>query len=154
MTEVPFSITSLSSSLSTTPPDSAHIHSVVAMATAQSTELLTSMNNTSAEVDSTRKNPNSDHLKESDDVFEDLEADAQELRTITRHVAASVVADFADSSDYREKSNAASEGSATKEISYTFPRNQVKSLEINREINRNHMKSIKKSLEVDQKSDI
>ena len=46
------------------------------------------------------------------------------------------------------------EGSATKEISYTFPRNQVKSLEINREINRNHMKSIKKSLEVDQKSDV
>ena len=46
------------------------------------------------------------------------------------------------------------EGSATKEISYTFPRNQVKSLEINREINRNHMKSIKKSLEIDQKSDV
>ena len=47
-----------------------------------------------------------------------------------------------------------SRGSATKEILYTFPRNQVKSLEINREINRNHMKLIKKSLEVDQKSDV
>ena len=46
------------------------------------------------------------------------------------------------------------EGSATKEISYTFPRNQVKSLEINGEINRNHMELIKKSLEVDQKSDV
>ena len=107
---LPFSITSLSSSLSTTPPDSAHIHSVVAMATAQSTELPTSMNDTSAKVDSARKNPNSDHLKDSDDVFEDLEADAQELRTITRQVATSVIADFADSSDYREKSNAASDG--------------------------------------------
>ena len=80
------------------------------MATAQSTELPTSMNDTSAKVDSTHKNPNSDHLKEPDDVFEDLEADAQELRTITQQVATSVIADFADSSDYREKSNAASDG--------------------------------------------
>ena len=68
------------------------------------------MNDSSAEVDSTRKTPNSDHFKEPDDVFEDLEADAQELRTISRQVAASVVADSADSNDYREKSNAASDG--------------------------------------------
>ena len=62
------------------------------------------MNDTLVEVDS-----NSDHLKESDDVFEDLEADAQELQTITRQVATSVIADFADSSDHKEKSDAASD---------------------------------------------
>ena len=59
------------------------------------------MNDTSAKVDSSHKNSNSDHLKESN---------AQELRTITRKVTASVIADFADSSDHREKSDTASDG--------------------------------------------
>ena len=49
-------------------------------------------------------------MKDSNDVFEDLEADAQELRTITRRVATSVIADFADSSDHKEKSDAGSDG--------------------------------------------
>ena len=103
-----FSITSLSSqssSLSATPPDSTHIHSVVTMATNQPTELPTSTSAALAETNSTRKNPNADYSK--DDVFEDLEADAQELRTITRQVAASATADCADSSDCKEKSEAA-----------------------------------------------
>ena len=103
-----FSITSLSSqssSLSATPPDSTHIHSVVTMATNQPTELSTSTSAVLAETNSTRKNPNADYSK--DDVFEDLEADAQELRTITRQVAASAIADCADSSDRKEKSEAA-----------------------------------------------
>jgi hypothetical protein len=77
------------------------------MATTQSTELPTSASDSSAEVDPTHRNPNSDHLR--DDVFEDLEADAQELRTITRQVAASVIADCADSSDHKKKSDAASD---------------------------------------------
>jgi hypothetical protein len=78
------------------------------MATTQATELPASASNTSAEVDSAHRNPNSDHLR--DDVFEDLEADAQELRTITRQVAVSVIADFADCSDHKKKSDAASDG--------------------------------------------
>ena len=76
------------------------------MATAQATVLPTS-SDTSAETGSTRKNPNTDHLK--DEVFEDLEADAQELRTITRQVAVSAIADCADSSDHKEKKDGASD---------------------------------------------
>ena len=98
-----FSISSQSSSMSTTPPDSAHIHSVVTMATAQATELPAS-SDTLAE---TRKNPDANHLK--DEVFEDLEAEAQELRTITRQVAASVITDYADSSEHKEKSDGAND---------------------------------------------
>ena len=66
-------------------------------------QLPTSMNDTSAKVDSTHKNPNSDHLKESN-------SNAQELRTITRKVTASFIADFADSSDHKEKSDTTSDG--------------------------------------------
>ena len=77
------------------------------MTTAQVTELPTS-SDTLVKTDSSCKNPNADHLK--DDVFEDLEANAQELRTITRQVAASVIADCADSSDHKEKSDGASDG--------------------------------------------
>ena len=65
------------------------------------------MNDTSAKVDSTHRNLNFDHLKESD---KDIELDAQELRTITRQVAASVIADFADSSNHKGKSDTASGG--------------------------------------------
>ena len=75
------------------------------MKTTQATELPAS-SDTSVETDSTHKNQNADHLK--DDVFEDLEADAQELRTITSQVAASAIVDCADSSDHKEKSDGAS----------------------------------------------
>ena len=67
------------------------------------------MNDTSAEVDSTHKNSNWS-LERIWWCFEDLEADAQELQTITWIVAASVIADFADSSDRKEKNDAAGDG--------------------------------------------
>ena len=79
------------------------------MATAQATELPTSND---AKTDSIRKNPNADHLK--DDVFEDLEADAQELRTITHQVAVSAIADCADSSDHKDKSDGTSDGGTSR----------------------------------------
>lgn len=102
-----FSISSQSSSMSTTPPDSAHIHSVVTVATAQAAELPPSVSDALTGDDSTHKTPNADHLQ--DEVFEDLESDAQELRTITRQVAASTIADYADSSEHKEKSDGATD---------------------------------------------
>ena len=65
------------------------------------------MNDTSAKVDSTHKTPNSDHLK---NLMMFLSRCSRTSNYHSTTVAASVIADFADSSDYREKSNAASGG--------------------------------------------
>ena len=80
--------------MSATPPDSAHIRSVVTMATAQATEI-----HTSSDTSEKSKRWSLERWY--------LEADAQELRTITHQVAASAIA---DSSDHKEKSDGASDG--------------------------------------------
>ena len=53
------------------------------------------------------KNPNSDRLKDSDDVFKDLEKQMLKNLKLSLDKSLRLIADFADSSDHKEKSNAA-----------------------------------------------
>ena len=55
------------------------------------------------QADTTRKNSDPNHL--TDEVFEDLSTDAQELKTITHQVVASAIADFADSVEHKDESD-------------------------------------------------